>query len=104
MARAAASRPRASPRRERNSASTRPRGSAQCTHTGTIAARGVVGGPACGAYSLPGSRGVKRLCVEVERLSRRLLGAGGRKLFQAAAVGVIVLAPPPAVWAYAHHT
>ena len=46
---------------------------------------------------------MRRLCGDVERLSRRLLSTGGRQLFQAA-IGIIVLAPTPAVWAYAHHT
>jgi len=47
---------------------------------------------------------VKRPCVDFGRLSSRFLSTPGRQLFQAAAVGVIVLLPAPAVWAYAHHT
>jgi thiol:disulfide interchange protein len=47
----------------------------------------------CSIFSF-GSRGVKKLCVDLGRLSRWLL----------AAIWVIVLVPAPAVWAYAHHT
>lgn len=47
---------------------------------------------------------MKRLCVDIGGLSRRLLGAEGLRLLHAAAVWVIVLVPGPAVWAYAHHT
>jgi len=46
----------------------------------------------CSIFS-PESPGVKRLCVDLGRLSRWLL----------AAIWVIVLVPAPTVWAYAHH-
>ena len=46
---------------------------------------------------------MKRLCVDIGGLSRRLLGAEGLRLLHAAAVWVIVLVPAPTVWAYAHH-
>ena len=45
---------------------------------------------------------MKRLCVDVRRLSRRFLGIPGPQLL--AALGVLVLMPAPAMWAYSHHT
>ena len=47
---------------------------------------------------------MERLWVEVRRLSRRFFRALGRQRLQALAVGVLILIPAPAMWAYSHHT